>query len=577
MLRHPPSVTLAQPARCRRGLRAMPKVLPVGAMDFRGARQRDDLSYVDKSAYIGRVLRSGAFALVHCRPRRFGKTLNLTMLREWLHKPARPEPGLDPFRGMSALHSDLAVADREKHAVLYLSLKVCKASTWAVNLQGVRDELQKAWVDLRIPAERIPTWFAPQCHDIEMATLPDDKLPFALGAMVRALHEIHGAPVWLLIDEYDAPVQTAWQHGFDREAVEFLRPFLGGALKDAKVVQKAVLTGILRVAKEGIFSELNGVVIDTVLDEEFATDFGFTEPEVMGLVGDDEHLMAQLRGWYNGYAFAANAMYNPWSVANALREPHRPMDTHWMASAGTELIARVATSFAQDSATDLEKLLTGETLRTEVIKGVVMPDIDRSPQMLLNVMLHTGYVTGAMPAEREDPDDDRLFVDVRLPNREVRAGTRQILENLLQRFEGVDQGGEKLLAALLRGDAEIAQAAFEKIIATMLSYHDLADKTPERVYHLFVLGLLARAPKGYTVRSNREYGDGRPDVVIEAGPAEQPSALLEFKAGRSARAACERAASQIVQRRYAEGLRGAPVYAWAIGFSGKAVVVRLVS
>ncbi len=554
----------------------MPKVLPVGAMDFRGARQRDDLAYVDKSGYIGRVLRSGAIVHVHCRPRRFGKTLNLTMLREWLHKPAKPVPGPDPFRDMAALGDELAVANRESHTVLYLSLKVCKASTWSANLQGVRDELQKAWVELRIPPERVPRWFAAQADAIEMATLSDDNLQFALGAMVRALHEIHGAPVWLLIDEYDAPVQTAWQHGFYRQAVDFLRPFLGGALKDAKVLQRAVLTGILRVAKEGIFSELNNVVIDTVLDRHFATDFGFTEAEVQELAGDDPQLMDDLRRWYNGYDFAGNAIYNPWSVASALYYAGQPMDTHWMASAGTELIVRIATSFATDSATQLEKLLMGESLRVEMVKGVEMPEIEHDPRMLLNVMLHTGYVTATTPLTRDDPENDRLYFEVRLPNREVRAGMRQILEGLLRRFEGVEDGGEKLLAALLRGDEAIAQAALQTIVLRMLSYHDLADETPERIYHMFVLGLLARVPKGYVVRSNREYGEGRPDVVVEADGEGKPSALLEFKKGRSAKAACDAAARQIAEMRYGEGLRGSPVFAWAVGFSGKAVVVRLV-
>ncbi len=545
-------------------------------MDFHGARLRDDLAYVDKSGYIGRVLSSGASVLVHCRPRRFGKTLNLTMLREWLHKPHQPQPGPDPFRGMVALNDELAFANREKHAVLYLSLKVAKASTWHTNLEGIRSELRKAWLRQGIPDSALPAWFAPQCRDIVMCTLRDEQLPFALGTMVQALREIHGAPVWLLIDEYDAPVQTAWQHGFYREAVEFLRPFLGEAIKDSDVVAKAVLTGILRVAKEGIFSELNNVIIDTVLDHPFATDFGFTESEVQNLAGDDPQLLDDLRRWYNGYDFAGNAIYNPWSVACALYYAGQPLDTHWMASAGTELIARIATSFATDSATQLERLLEGESQRVELVKGVVMPDIERDPRMLLNVLLHTGYVTATTPPSRDDPEDDRLYFDVRLPNREVRAGMRQIVEGLLRRAEGVQDGGEKLLAALLRGDEALAQAAFEKIILTLLSYHDLADKTPERIYHLFVLGLLARVPKGYAVRSNREYGEGRPDVVVEADGDARPSALLEFKQGNSAKIACNLAARQIADRRYVEGLRGSAVFAWAVGFSGKAVVVRLV-
>ena len=554
----------------------MPKVLPIGAMHFRDARSVPGEAFVDKSGFIGRVLRSRARVVVVCRPRRFGKTMNLTMLREWRGKQATPAPGLDPFRDMAVLGDELACAERERHTVLYLSLKICKAATWAVNLQGVRAELQKAWLSLQIAPDRIPAWYAPQAHAITMAELPDDKLPFALGAMVRALHEIHGTPVWVLIDEYDAPVQTAWQYGFYQDAVRFLRPFLGEALKDSSVVQRAVLTGILRVAREGIFSELNGVVVDTVLDEDFATDFGFTEAEVTDLAGDDLRLLGELRSWYSGYSIGGHAIYNPWSVANALSHPAQPMQVHWMASAGTELIQRIATNSPEGSRVHLEKLLHGEALQTEIIPGVVMPDIEHDPAMLLNVMLHTGYLTGH-PLARADPEDDRLYAQLRLPNREVRAGTRSIFEGLLRRFERVDNGGEKLVAALLRGDGEIGQAALQTIVMGMLSYHDLGDRTPERVYHMFVLGLLARVPKGYQVRSNREFGHGRPDVVIEAGADDQPSALLEFKTGKSAKAACDVAARQIAAKRYVQGVRGRPVYAWAVGFSGKAVVVRLVA
>ncbi len=154
---------------------------------------------------------------------------------------------------MTVLADEQACLQRERHAVLYLSLKICKSGTWAANQQGVRYELQKAWLALGIPASAVPAWFAPQCRDIVMRTLRDDELPGVLGAMTRALQEIHGRPVWVLIDEYDAPIQTAWQHGFYREAVDFLRPFLGEALKDSSCVVRAVMTGILPGRQGGHF------------------------------------------------------------------------------------------------------------------------------------------------------------------------------------------------------------------------------------------------------------------------------------------------------------------------------------
>ncbi len=553
----------------------MPKGLPIGSMDFAGARARG-FDYVDKSPFVGKVLRIKGDVLVFCRPRRFGKTLNLTMLRQWLHHPrGERRPAQDPFRGMSVLGDELAQQHREKHCIVYLSLKCCKAPTWKENLSSLAEELRKTWKALGFAPEQVPTWFRRVADHLAADTLPHGKLHLALGQIVRAAEEIHGDKVWLLIDEYDAPVQTAWQYGFYEQAVRFFRAFFTAALKDCTAVQRAVMTGILRVSKAGFFSELNNVVIDTVLDKAFATDFGFTEDEVRDLCGDDHQLMDDLRDWYNGYDFSGNGIYNPWSVANALDRLGQPMQTHWMATAGAELIQWIATRFATDSAKTLERLLAGEHYRMQVLEGTEIPRIDRYPGMLLNVMLHTGYLTGvALP--RDDPDDDRTYALVRLPNREVRSGCRNILSSVFDAYVPVDGGAEVLVAALLRGDESLAQDALQAIILQMLSYHDLADKTPERIYHVFVLGILTRMPRGYRVASNKEFGEGRPDVVMEPDAADRPAALLEFKTAPSPKAACAKAAAQIVQKRYVDGVRGQPVYAWAVGFSGKGVVVRLV-
>lgn len=544
-------------------------------MDFASARGRG-LGYVDKSAFIGRVLRSAAEVLVFCRPRRFGKTLNITMLQEWLQKQAADASAEhDVFAGLSVLQDPVALAQRGKHAVVQLSLKGCKFQQWSDNIAAVQQDLSLAWSQLGIPTSAVPADLRPRIERIAIAELPPAETAYGLRTICLAARQVTGQPVWVLIDEYDAPIQTAWLHGHYPDAIAFFRTFLGQALKDAKAVRRAVLTGILRVAKEGLFSDLNNVVIDTVLDREFASDFGFTEDEVRALAGDEPAFLDDLRRWYNGYAIGGHAIYNPWSIANALRDRGGGFKAHWMASGGTEVIERIATRYPTEAASAMEQLLQGQEVRVDVIDGVVMPEVELDPSMLVNLLIHAGYVT----ATGVRPGRDGDIATVRVPNLEVHRSATGLYRRLLTNALRVVDGPEKLVTALLCGDAILVQQALQRLVLHLLSYHDLADPTPERIYHVFVLGILTRVPPGYKVSSNREFGEGRPDIVIEAPDAGQPSALLEFKRDEVPQVACAAAAQQIRELRYVESVRGAPVFAWAVGFAGKgkAVVVELVS
>ncbi|MBM4343139.1 MAG: AAA family ATPase [Deltaproteobacteria bacterium] len=550
--------------------------LPIGAMEFRDARAYPDVeTYVDKSAFIGRVLRSTARVLVFCRPRRFGKTLNITMLRDWLAGPIPSKTDVsEPFYGLAVQRDAAMTAERGQKSVLYLSLKGCKSLSWHDNLVALNAEVAEAWSRLGIPTRKVPAHLRQRIADLSVAKVEPGQAALSLRYMANAAAEVTGRPVWVLIDEYDAPIQTAWLHGHYPEAVAFFRTFLGSALKDSRAVHRAVLTGILRVAKEGLFSDLNNVVIDTVLDRAFATDFGFTEDEVRALAGDDPPFLDGLRHWYNGYAIGGQALYNPWSIANALRERGNGFKAHWMASGGTEVIERIATRFPTDAAIAMEQLLSGESVRVEVIEGVVLPEIQNDPSMLANLLLHTGYVT----AVAVESGNDRETAVLRVPNLEVHRSAAGLYRRLLAAALNVPDGSDKLIAALLRGDQAIVQDALQRLVLHLVSYHDLADPTPERIYHMFVLGILTRLPPGYKVSSNREFGEGRPDIVIEAPSEGQPSALLEFKRDDSPQVACAVAVQQIRDKRYVQGVRGQPVWAWAVGFAGKgkAVVVELV-
>ncbi len=555
----------------------MPKTLPIGAADFRSARlDSPSGNYVDKSLFCARVLKSPATAFVFCRPRRFGKTLNITMLREFLEQPIDgDEPRSDPFSGMAILRDTHAMQHRGQHPVVYLSLKGVKATTWADALLTIRSAVVEAWARLQIGPEHLP----PTRRDELAAALKIGAsagwLSLSLMHVVKALRSVRGKPVWLLIDEYDAPLQSAWLHGYYDECVAFFKTFFGEAAKDDTAVARTVMTGVLRVAKEGILSDLNNLEVDTVLDRPFATDFGFTEDEVAELASDDPALLAEMRRWYNGYSIGGHAIYNPWSVAGALAHVGEPMQARWIATGGTGLLERLLTHSGPDTHTALEIVLGGGEVEKPVVAGVAMRDIERDSNMLLTMLLHAGYLT-ATAGKVVDGEPVATLV---APNSEVHAALRGLYRRWLANRSTLSFAPDKLFAALLTGDEDDVQQRLGALVVGLLSYHDLHDRTPERIYHVFVLGVLSVVPAGYRIESNREYGHGRPDVVLVPDDPTRPAALLEFKKagrGQSAKSACDEAEAQIRKRGYAAALPGATVYAWAVGFERKRCLVQLV-
>ncbi|MBM4345196.1 MAG: AAA family ATPase [Deltaproteobacteria bacterium] len=559
----------------------MPKYLPLGANDFADARTTPGATVVDKTAFIGRVLRSPARALVICRPRRFGKTMNITMLRDFLRTamPGRPAAPDALFAGMAAHADPLAMAERAQHPVVYLSLKGVKSMTWPDALETIGQLMAATLRECGIDRSRAEDAEALLLEAVAKAQASPAVLALSLKALTSALQAQTGRQVWLLIDEYDAPIQTAWQYGYYPEAVAFFRTFFGEAAKDNPSVARTVMTGVMRVAKEGILSDLNNLQVDTVLEDEFATDFGFTEAEVDKLANDDPALRDGMRQWYNGYTIGGHAIYNPWSVAETLTKPRSPLQARWIATGGTDLLERLASQSPPSFHADLERWLMGEVVDHRVVQGVALADVERHGHLLPTMLLHAGYLTAqAVRFER-----GHAIAALRTPNEEVRTALEGLYQGWLADFGRGGFDPRRLCAALLSGDEETVQRMLGGVVRGLLSYHDLADKTPERIYHVFVLGVLSQVPPGYRIESNREYGSGRPDVVLIPGSADQPGAVIEFKAAKrgtdeaDAELACDAAEAQIRVKRYREAGVGSPVLGWAVGFAGKEVVVRLLA
>ncbi|MBM4345275.1 MAG: AAA family ATPase [Deltaproteobacteria bacterium] len=291
----------------------MPKSLPVGFADFAASRGAPGTTLVDKSSFVGRVLRSTGAALVICRPRRFGKTMNITMLRDFLRMamPGRPAVPDALFADMAVQADPLAMSERAQHPVVYLSLMGVKAMNWRDSRAAIGRQVRAAWLQAGGVVDGLPPILATEMAAVIDRAADEATLASALGVMVTALHTQTGRRVWLLIDEYDAPIQTAWQYGYYPEAVAFFQTFFGDAAKDNSSVARTVMTGVMRVAKEGILSDLNNLQVDTVLGSNFATDFGFIEAELDDLAADDRALRDGMRQWYNGYTIGGHAIYNP--------------------------------------------------------------------------------------------------------------------------------------------------------------------------------------------------------------------------------------------------------------------------
>jgi hypothetical protein len=403
----------------------------------------------------------------------------------------------------------------------------------------------------------------------------------ALSDLSAYLHRHHGEKVVILIDEYDSPIHVAHVHGYAPQILDFMRAFLGAGLKSNPHLYRGILTGILRIAKESLFSDVNNIGVYTLLARPFSTSFGFTEEEVASLLERTGRLdkLDVVRAWYNGYLFGGHVIYNPWSVLSYLQRRDAEPDAFWVSTSSNELVRELLESHAIKLQPVFASLLEGGHIERVLEENVVLGQLRESEEALFGLLVFTGY----LKAERRSRGtEERAIHRLSIPNREVRQVYSTTFRTWMKaRLSGHGGSLEKLTAALLGGDAPLLEEQLQAFVTNLLSYHDPGSLDPERVYHAFVLGLLAAMEPDYLVRSNRESGDGRPDVMIRARAPGKPAAVLELKVVRrgakTPAAALREALQQIRALRYEAELlsEGAStVHAFAVAFDGKRVWVK---
>jgi hypothetical protein len=568
-----PPTTAPSPRRAR---------LSIGLSDFRELRRRD-LAYVDKTGFVSAVLSSQSQVLFFPRPRRFGKTLNLSTLRCFVEKSAEDARPL--FGGLAIESQPKAWEHFQRHPVICLTLKDIKAPSFELALSAIKQEIAQAYEEHRYLLRGQTLSEEQKKSYLQILRSEGDEALYwtALRDLSMHLHRHHGEKVVLLIDEYDTPLHAGEAAGYYDAIVGFFRNFLSGCLKDNPSLWKGVLTGILRIAKESIFSGLNNLSVYSLLRPELSTAFGFTQEEVARLaedIGAPETLPAMER-WYNGYRFAGQVIYNPWSVLNYLASEDRIPRPYWLSTSSLDLVRDLLLERAGEHEGEIEALLRGKSITKRIDENVSLRDLPPDADVVWGFLLFTGYLTATRVRYRDELIEARL----KIPNREVRAAYRTVFRSWLARALGDGDRVLKLARALLAGDADTAQRLLQELMLRALSLHDTArgPGEPERVYHAFMLGLLVWLGPQYRVSSNREAGYGRCDVMIQPRTAGQPGVVMELKTVDKQRRetpakAMASALRQLRERDYAAELRAAgatPVREIGVVFDGKQVSVAI--
>lgn len=555
--------------------------LPIGIHDFRELRERG-CEYVDKTRLITELLdESGIKVLLLPRPRRFGKTLNLSLLRYFFEKSTE---NLWPI--FEGLHVSCAGekyrAHFQQYPVIFVSFRGTKANT-----------IEECWLKIKSILQELYATHASACENhldarqwtyfqsILNGTALKVDYEASLGRLTEFLHIAHGRSPIVLIDEYDAPIHTGFAQGYYTDIVSFFRSFLEIGLKDNAHLERAVLTGILRISRESIFSGLNHIRVLTILDEEFNACFGFTEQEVATLLekANLSSVLDSVRNYYDGYEFGGLSIYNPWSILHFLHSKTKQLQPYWLNTSTNELVKELLTAHALTVQNDIRVLLSGGSIEKDLNENTAFPELKEDPEGLWSLLVFTGYLKAARgPVIIGAP---RPPFNLSIPNLEVdhvyRTTFHSWMNQSLKIYGGTIQA---LLDALLSARIPDFEAQLQAFAMYCVSFHDLTSRDPERFYQGLMIGLLASLEPAYEVRSNRESGSGRPDVMITPRKPGKPGVILELKAARykkTLKQALAEGHQQLQANDYGAELRAAGVetiHAMVVAFDGKTVKVE---
>lgn len=549
--------------------------LPIGVADYRLAST--EYYYIDKTLMIKEFLDERPMVSLFTRPRRFGKTLNMDMLRTFFEKTA--EDTSVYFRDKAIWQCGERYRSYQgKYPVIFLTFKDVKFTTWQETFQSIRELIAKeAYRHIELKdSDRCDAFDKKAFLRLQQGNADETELANALADLSLALHKHYGIAPIIIIDEYDIPIQQGYMQGFYDKVILFMRNLFSGGLKDNKHLSYGFLTGILRVAKESIFSGLNNLVINSVLDNKYSEYFGFTASEVQQMAAyygvADKY--AELCAWYDGYRFGRTEIFNPWSVINYFNSGCEPR-AFWQTTGSNDIIGEIIGVADAEIYERLTSLVNGRSFVTYIDTSVIYPQIKSNPSSIYSFLLVAGYlkVLKTVPAFSGD-----FMCEVALPNKEIAYVYNK---EILQKLDKLIPMAAAILMqeALYSADSQKLKAVMQSLLANSVSSFDTAG---ENFYHGFMLGLCALLSNAY-VTSNREAGDGRYDIQLMPKNVALPGILIELKAEKHADAEQLKklaavALKQIHDKNYAADMQShgvKTIYKYGVAFSGKKVEIEV--
>lgn len=554
----------------------MTKQIPVGISDFKEIIERN-YYYVDKTLLIKDIVESGKVILI-TRPRRFGKSLNLSMLRYFYEQNEQSTAHL--FDNLAVWQHPSLRELQGAYPVIFVTFKDLLSSSYEVMINqfayAISQEFNRHEYLLSSSAlnesekKRFKRILNEEGSQVDLGT--------SLQFLLRVLAKHHKRNVVIIIDEYDVPVQNAYLYGFYEKLILFIKELLTSVLKDNPILEKAVITGIYTLAKAGIYTGLNNLDVYNLTDEKMADKFGFTLQEATAMF---EYYNIQnpdeVKAWYNGYVFGkSHGIFNPWSMVKCV-DKKGALILYWANTSDNALLKKMIMNATVNIKTDLELLLTDQTVEKLIDESILFADIDREPELIWTILLFTGYVTYTQYVLK----GGKKVCSLAIPNQEIKYLYKDLIGKLFGQMVGSGKTVE-FLRALTEGNTELFANHLRDFILNSMSSHDISSAEPEKSYHLFVLGILVMLGDEYIVKSNQESGLGRYDLMIIPKQKHRKGIVIELKKVSSDKSdalelAAQKAIEQILETKYAQAFYEQDIHdiiCYGIAFAGKQVCVK---
>ncbi len=546
----------------------MKKSLPIGITNFQELIQ-GNYYFIDKTKLIEDILQDGSKVTLFTRPRRFGKTLNMSML-QYFWDIHNAEENRKLFQGLH-IESSPYFSEQGKYPVIFLSLKDIKERTWEECKKEIKKWLSDLYDKYHFLRDSFNQRDLKYFEDIWLGK-EEGSYSNALKDLSKYLCRYYQKKVVILIDEYDTPIVSAYENGYYEEAIAFFRNLYSAALKDNEYLQVGVMTGILRVSKEGIFSGLNNLAVYGILDEKYSSSFVLKEKEVEQALHyyEMEYNLPEVKEWYDGYRFGKTEIYNPWSIISYII--NQRIEPYWIGTSSNALINQMlekARKEESDIFQKLENLFQGNFILQKIQKGSDFHDLVHVEEVW-QLFLYSGYLTVAR-------EEEQGFYQLKIPNKEVYSFFQ---ESFIQKFLGNVTNFSALVVALTEKNWNRFEELLQTVLLNSLSYFDMSMEE-EKIYHVFMIGLLSILQEHYYIHSNRESGYGRYDISMEPKEKNRAGFLLECKIAKSEEELEKKANEallQIQEKRYDTEMkeRGIQeIVKLGIAFYGKKVKIKV--